>query len=380
MIFRLSSTSRLLGLSTLTLLSTAVLAQTPSPSYYYGGVAVGQSQSRLDEAELTRNQLGGDPGITATDTDERDTAYKAFLGYQFNRFVALEGGYFDLGEGRFTTNTTTPLGSLSGALKTRGWNLDLVGTLPMTPKWSLLGRIGAQHAKTKAEYSGTGLVLPATPDASKSQTNYKYGAGLQYEITPAVLVRGEWERYRVSNVAGGHHGVNVASLSLVFPFGRTMQPAPRQVAAAPYVAPPPAPLPAPVAAPAAPMPQRVSFSAESLFGFDQEQIRPEGQRDLDTFTQTLQGTQYDTIRITGHTDRLGSSAYNQRLSERRAMAVRSYLVNTRGLEASRITATGLGETQPVTREGDCVGTRRTAALVACLQPDRRVDVDVTGTR
>ncbi|MFZ2297361.1 MAG: OmpA family protein, partial [Aquabacterium sp.] len=115
-------------------------------------------------------------------------------------------------------------------------------------------------------------------------------------------------------------------------------------------------------------------------GFDEEQIRPEGQRALDTFTQSLQGTQYDTIQITGHTDRLGSSEYNQRLSERRAMAVKNYLVTVRGLEASRITATGLGETQPVTRAEDCVGERRTAALVACLQPDRRVDVDVKGTR
>ena len=380
MIIRTSRASQWLGLSALTMLSTSVLAQTPSPSYYYGGVAVGQSQTRLDEAELTRHQLGAAPGITGTDTDERDTAYKVFLGYQFNRFMALEGGYFDLGEGRFTTDTTLPPGSLSGSLKTRGWNLDLVGALPLTPRFSLLGRIGAQHAKTKADYRGTGLVIPAIANASKSQTSYKYGAGLQYELTPAVLVRGEWERYRVSNVAGGHHGVNVASLSLVFPFGRAMQAAPRQVAAAPYVAPPPAPLPPPVEAPVAPVPERVSFSAESLFGFDQEQIRPEGQRDLDTFTQTLQGTRYETIRITGHTDRLGTSEYNQRLSERRAMAVKNYLVNARSLDPSRITAIGLGEAQPVTRAEDCVGSRRTAALVTCLQPDRRVDVEVTGSR
>jgi OOP family OmpA-OmpF porin len=381
MIFRPSSTSRLLGLSALTLLSTSALAQTPLPSYYYGGVSVGQSQTRMDEGALTRHQLGAATGITATNSDERDTAYKVFLGYQFNRYLALEGGYFDLGEGSFTTDTTTPLGSLSGKLKTRGWSLDLVGSLPVTPKFSVLGRIGAQHGRTKAEYSGTGLAVPAFPSDSKTQTNYKYGAGLQYELTPSVLVRGEWERYRVSNVADGRHAVNVASVSLVFPFGRAMQPAPRQeVAAAPYVAPPPAPMPAPVVVPAEPVPQRVSFSAESLFGFDKEQIRPEGQRDLDTFTQSLQGTQYDTIQITGHTDRLGSSEYNQRLSERRAMAVKNYLVTVRGLEASRITATGLGETQPVTRAEDCVGERRTAALVACLQPDRRVDVDVKGTR
>lgn len=384
MFTRTSRASQLLGLSALTMLGTPVLSQLPSQSYYYGGVGGGQSQTRLDEGGLTRNQLGVAPGIVATDTDERDTAYKVLLGYQFNRFMALEGGYFDLGEGRFTTTTTTPPGSLRGAIKTRGWNIDLVGSLPMTSQWALLGRIGAQHAKTTAEYSGSGLVTPANPAASNSKTDYKYGVGLQYEITPAVLLRAEWERYRVTNVSSGHHRVNVTSLSVVFPFGRVMQPASRQVAAAPYVAPAPARAPAPppprVDVVAAPTPQRVSFSAESLFGFDEQQIRAEGQRDLDTFTQTLQGTQYEMIRITGHTDRLGRSEYNQRLSERRAMAVKSYLVNDRGLDASRITAIGLGETQPVTRPDDCVGSRPTAALVACLQPDRRVDVDVTGTR
>ena len=97
MISRPSSTSRLLGLSTLALLSTAALAQTPLPSYYYGGVSVGQSQTRLDEGELTRHQLGAATEVAGFDSDERDTAYRLFLGYQFNRFMALEGGYFDLG-------------------------------------------------------------------------------------------------------------------------------------------------------------------------------------------------------------------------------------------------------------------------------------------
>lgn len=369
-----------IGLIALSLVTSHAWAQTPSPSYYYGGVSAGQSRTNLNEGELTRNQLGAATDITGTSNDERDAAYKAFIGYQFNRYLALEGGYFDLGKSSFTADTAGP-GRLTGKLKTRGWNIDLVGSLPLTPKFSILGRIGAQRAKTQADYVGTGTAVPAFPDSNRTENNYKYGAGLQYEITPAVLVRGEWEHYRVDNVADGHHRVNVASLSLVFPFGRSMTPAPRRVAEAPYV--PPEPTPAPPPPPAPPvekMPERVTFTAESLFGFDQDKIGPAGQQALDGFTQNLQGVQYDTIQITGHTDRLGSDAYNLGLSERRANAVKGYLVNTRGLDASRITATGVGESQPVTQPGDCPGTKRTAALVACLQPDRRVDVDVQGTR
>ncbi|MCY1370438.1 Outer membrane protein A [compost metagenome] len=86
------------------------------------------------------------------------------------------------------------------------------------------------------------------------------------------------------------------------------------------------------------------------------------------------------MTVEGHTDRLGSDSYNQKLSEERATAVKNYLVTSGKLDGSKISAVGKGETMPVTKPGDCKGTKRTAALVACLQPDRRVDVEVTGTR
>ena len=99
---------------------------------------------------------------------------------------------------------------------------------------------------------------------------------------------------------------------------------------------------------------------------------------LDDFARQLSGAQYEAIFVTGHTDRLGTAKYNQKLSERRAHAVRNYLMRN-GIPASRIRAAGKGETQPVTRPGDCKGPR-SARLIACLQPDRRVHVEVTGTR
>ena len=82
----------------------------------------------------------------------------------------------------------------------------------------------------------------------------------------------------------------------------------------------------------------------------------------------------------GHTDRLGSDSYNQSLSARRAQAVKDYLVDPGAIESGKINATGKGETQPVTTPDQCKGNRPNARLIACLQPDRRVVIEVTGTR
>lgn len=130
----------------------------------------------------------------------------------------------------------------------------------------------------------------------------------------------------------------------------------------------------------APVPQRVSMSAESLFGFDASAVKPEGRAELDKFARDLSSANYQTVTVEGHTDRLGSDAYNQKLSEERANAVKNYLVTSGRLDGSKISAVGKGESMPVTKAEDCKGNQRTAALVACLQPDRRVDVEVTGTR
>lgn len=128
---------------------------------------------------------------------------------------------------------------------------------------------------------------------------------------------------------------------------------------------------------AAPAPVAMSLSAATLFAFDSAVLRPEGRTELDRLSRDIGGMNAERIMITGHTDRLGSAAYNQRLSEQRAEAVRAYLVS-RGLNANRIQAQGRGHTQPVTRAADCTGAR-SDRLISCLQPDRRVDVQVSGT-
>lgn len=129
-----------------------------------------------------------------------------------------------------------------------------------------------------------------------------------------------------------------------------------------------------------PVARRVQFSADSLFSFDKAVIRPDGRAALDTFGRDLQGARYNTISVEGNTDRLGSDAYNQKLSQERADAVKAYLITNSGIDARKITATGRGETNPQTKPEDCKGNKPTPTLIACLQPDRRVDVEVTGER
>ena len=124
----------------------------------------------------------------------------------------------------------------------------------------------------------------------------------------------------------------------------------------------------------------MSFSAESLFGFDKSELRPEGRAALDKFAQELAGSQYDVIGVEGHTDRLGSPAYNQKLSERRAESVKGYLVSSGRVDSGKISAQGKGEMAPVTKAEDCKGNKPNPKLIACLQPDRRVDIEVVGTR
>jgi OOP family OmpA-OmpF porin len=364
-------------------------AQTASDPYYYLGGGIGQSRGAINENRVTSGLIPPGLAVSSIQSNEIDITYKVFGGYQFNRYIALEGGFFSLGSFDFTS-TTTPAGKLQGETKLQGLNLDLVGTLPISDRFSALARIGGQYARTRGEYTASGAAGSFRDTPSKREGNLKVGLGLQYAFSPSLLMRGEVERYRVSDAMGGHDNVNAFTLSAVFPFGRAPQ-----AARTAYVAPAASVAPAPVAAAPAPAPvvvavapvvvvpverRRVSFSADSLFGFDQSAMRPDGKAALDTFARELQGTQYDSITVEGHTDRLGTTAYNQTLSQQRADAVKAYLVSSSGIAAAKITAVGKSESAPETKPGDCKGNQATPKLIACLQPDRRVDVEVTGTR
>jgi OOP family OmpA-OmpF porin len=134
--------------------------------------------------------------------------------------------------------------------------------------------------------------------------------------------------------------------------------------------------PAPVAPPApAISSEKITYQADALFDFDKAILKPAGKDRLSELASKIQGINLEVVVATGHTDRIGTDAYNDRLSLRRAQAVKAFLVS-KGIEANRIYTEGKGKRQPVTT--GC-NQKNHKALIACLAPDRRVEVEVVGT-
>ena len=366
----------------------AALAVTSSPTAFaddagwYAGFNAGQSRAKIDDGRIANGLLGDGFTTTSIDNDDHHFGFKVFGGYEINRYFALESGYFDLGRFGFTADTI-PAGSLRGEIKIKGVNFDAVGSVPIGAKFSLFARGGLNYADSKDSFAGTGLVAVIRPSPHKWAPDYKFGFGAEYDFTRFVGMRIEAERYRIDDAVGNKGDVDLYSAGLVFRFGRAEPPPVARavvpepepvVAAVPEPPPPPPPPPAP------PVRKRVSFSADSLFDFGKETVRPAGKVALDEFAAQLKGAQFDVITVTGYTDRIGSHAYNMKLSMRRAESVKSYLVVAAGIPADKVTARGADGEDPVTKPDECPGQRRTPKLIACLQPDRRVDVEVVGTR
>jgi OOP family OmpA-OmpF porin len=144
--------------------------------------------------------------------------------------------------------------------------------------------------------------------------------------------------------------------------------------------PTPAPLVAPIVVAPRPVLEKVTLSSDVLFEFGKAKLRPEGQQKLDELTGRVGDASVEEVVATGHADRIASENYNQKLSEERANAVKVYLID-KGMSPQLVKAEGKGETQPV---ADCskMGPERASnrKLVSCLQPDRRVEIEVFGTR
>ena len=146
-------------------------------------------------------------------------------------------------------------------------------------------------------------------------------------------------------------------------------PAPAPIAAPPAPIARPAPAPAPTPAPQPPAATKVTYAADAFFDFDKAVLKPEGKAKLDDLVGKIQGINLEVIIAVGHTDSVGTDAYNQKLSVRRAEAVKAYLVS-KGIEKNRVYTEGKGEKQPVADNKTAEGRAK----------NRRVEIEVVGTR
>ena len=143
-------------------------------------------------------------------------------------------------------------------------------------------------------------------------------------------------------------------------------PAPAPAVVAPAPAPVVAPVPTVVAPPAA---TKVTYAADAFFDFNKSVIKPEGKAKLDDLVGKIKGINLEVIIAVGHTDSVGSDAYNQKLSVNRSEAVKAYLVSM-GIEKNRVYTEGKGEKQPVADNKTAEGRAK----------NRRVEIEVVGTR
>ena len=335
---------------------------------WYLGFGIGPSREKNHHDRITQELLGSGFTTTSIDDDSKDTAWKLLGGRKFNRNFAVEASYFDLGEFGFTAHTQPP-GTLNGKIKLQGVGVDGLGILPITERFSAYARLGLQYAQAKDTFTGTGAVTVTNSSPSKSGANYKAGLGLQYDFTPSLGLRGDWENYRVNDAVGNKGNINTFMIGLVYTFGAEKA-APRAETPPPVAAAAPAPAPEPVLVivPIVAKTEQYCSILDIQFEINQKTVQRESEEKINRVGIFMNKYPKTTAVIEGHTDEVGTPAANMKLSESRAEGVVNYLVDRAGIARSRLKSVGYGDTRPIgdnkTQEGQRLN-RRIDAVIAC---------------
>jgi OmpA-OmpF porin, OOP family len=326
------------------------------------------------------------PGISYMNTDsdlEANNGGGAFIaiGKELSESWDLQGR---LGYNRASEDTG--IAGVGGRYKQTTLGLDALYMFSRSNfRPFLLAGLGA--ARNNVDYTGLAL-----DDKKKTSWLAGLGLGAQYLFNDTfglqADLRHQWSKAEARSAANnidadGTIGNTLLNLGGIFRFGAPAPvvaeaaPEPAPIAAAPEPMPEPAPAPAPEPAKCEPTMETITVGAEKLFGFDKANLKAEGKAALDEAAAKIKANpEIKAVIVTGHTDRIGSDAYNQKLSERRANQVKDYLAG-QGVDSSMIEAVGKGESEPVVQ---CDGSKATKKLVQCLQPNRRVTIQAEGKK
>ncbi|EJG0649754.1 OmpA family protein [Vibrio parahaemolyticus] len=294
-------------------------------------------------------------GSSANDCSDDTFGYGVYGGYQFNNWLALEGGATAYGE----PEASYDAGNLSADVN--GGELTVKLSYPLTERFNVFTRLGGAYQTIDKSSS-------LEQDASSHQWNTLASLGMSYRLSQRWSLRGEYQFIDGIGEGGdiGQADLHFTSVGLTYHFGQDT-PVVEPLAEDPV----PAPEPTYVTTTTA-----VSLSAGSLFGFDSSTLNYNAE--LEALAEQL--TQYpdDAVRIVGHTDSAGSDSYNQRLSEQRAEAVADYLKRM-GIAESRLKVEGKGESQPVasndTAEGRAQNRRVQVLFDTTVEETQAVTAD-----
>ncbi|WP_323896553.1 porin OmpA [Aeromonas veronii] len=336
--------------SLITLLVTGLLAANAQAAgqdnTWYGGAKLGWS-----------NFYGIDESNALTLGNETNDALGAgvFGGYQINKNLGLELGYDYLGNYKY--DAVKSGAAFSDEVTAQLAQLTLKLGFPVTDNLDLYGRVGGGYgwADTKSDvYKDDSRFVVVGALGAEYAFNLDWAARLEYQYSTPYGSRDD-TGLRMDN--------GLLSLAALYRFGQVAPVAP---------APAPAPAPEPVM-----VEKQFTLSSDVLFDFNKATLKPEASQALDSlYSQIEEARPKDGVAtVIGHTDRIGSDAYNQKLSEQRAQTVANYLVG-KGIPAAKINVEGRGKSSPVT--GDSCVSKSKRELIVCLAPDRRVDVKVEG--
>ncbi|WP_114195537.1 porin OmpA [Edaphovirga cremea] len=299
-------------------------------------------------------------GIGNGPTHQNQIGAGAFVGYQANPYLGFEMGYDWLGRMPYKGSVD------NGAFKAQGVQLAAKLSYPITNDLDIYTRLGGMvwRADAKGNF-GNGTRL-SDNDTGVSPLA---AVGLEYAVTRDWATRLDYQW--VNNIGdaqtvGARPDNGMLSVGVSYRFGQ-------EDAVAPVVAPTPAPAPVVET-------KRFTMRSDVLFTFAKATLKPEGQQALDQLYSQLSSMdpKDGSVVVLGFTDRIGSDQFNQRLSEQRAQSVVDYLVS-KGIPANKISARGMGEANPVTGS-TCDSVKGRDALINCLAPDRRVEIEVKGIK
>lgn len=344
----MKKTALTLGLLCASLASSVQAVE--QPGSWYAGIKAGWSD--YYNASVPQN--------FSTDAN-RDTRYGingsnavggVFLGYQANDWLALEGGYDYLGNMEITSNNAS-----GGRLKAQGIQLGVKLSAPLTERWDVYARGGAMGWRTAVQRAGgTSVDTGLSPMAA---------LGTELALDDNLALRLEYQ-YTANVGEGGRSGVTAdngqTSLGVLYRFGAAQPPAAQVIQLR--------------------MPEetvkKLTLKADTLFAFDSAQLTANGIQAVQEVADGLRDPRLRNLRVNvqGYSDPLGTAAYNERLSQHRAQAVAEALADN-GISPANINVQGMGSSNSMTGQ-QCDGVRPRSALIDCLAPERRVEIDVYG--
>jgi OOP family OmpA-OmpF porin len=162
----------------------------------YAGGSIGQSSfSNFSASDL--DAALADEGITSSSsTEDSDTGWKVFIGYQFLKYLAVEGAYTSFGKATANSLITSPVSGVADTeIEASSWSVSALGILPLGESFSLFGRVGANFWDADTSVTGSAGGIPVSDSVSTDGTDWVYGVGAVFNVSANLGIRGEWERY-----------------------------------------------------------------------------------------------------------------------------------------------------------------------------------------